>query len=116
MGLGPTRLLAHVSEQELEALGWRVRVDPVQAVDETLSELARVFELDRRLAGERVLVLTRFTGRGRTSGVELGQMRSEGAGLFHVRDGKVTRLLLYVDLETAFADVGLPSEAGSQRS
>jgi arginase len=53
MGLGPTRLLgAHVSEQELEALGWRVRVDSVQAVDETLSELARVFELDRRLAGQ----------------------------------------------------------------
>jgi hypothetical protein len=53
MGLGPTRPLgAHVSEQELEALGWRVRVDSVQPVDETLSELARVFELDRRLAGQ----------------------------------------------------------------
>ena len=52
MGLGPTRLLdAHVSEQKFEALGWRVRVDYVQPVDETLSELARVFELDRRLAG-----------------------------------------------------------------
>jgi arginase len=52
MGLGPTQLLgAYVSQQALEALGWQVRVDCVQAVDETLSEPARVFELDRRLAG-----------------------------------------------------------------
>jgi arginase len=52
MGLGPTRLLGeHVSEQELEALGWRVSADSVEPVDETSSEIARVFELDRRLAG-----------------------------------------------------------------
>jgi hypothetical protein len=51
MGLGPTRLLDEdVSQQELEALGWRVRVDSVEPVEETRSEIARVFELDRRLA------------------------------------------------------------------
>jgi arginase len=51
MGLSPTRLLDEdVSQQELEALGWRVRVDSVEPVEETRSEIARVFELDRRLA------------------------------------------------------------------
>jgi ketosteroid isomerase-like protein len=33
----------------------------------------------RELGGERVLVLVHFSGRGRASGLELGQMRMEGA-------------------------------------
>jgi hypothetical protein len=33
----------------------------------------------RELDGERVLVLTQFLGRGRTSGLELEQMRVKGA-------------------------------------
>jgi hypothetical protein len=60
----------------------------------------------RELDGERVLVLIRFGGRGKTSGVEVGQMQSKGANLFHIRDGKVTRLVIY-DRERAFADLGL---------
>jgi ketosteroid isomerase-like protein len=36
---------------------------------------------------ERVLVITRSSGRGKTSGVELVQMR---AHLFHIREGRVT--------------------------
>jgi hypothetical protein len=44
----------------------------------------------RELDGERVLVLTHRSGRGKTSGVEFAQMRLKGAGLFHVRDGEVT--------------------------
>jgi ketosteroid isomerase-like protein len=42
----------------------------------------------REIDGERVLVLLRFGGRGKTSGVEIGQMQSNGANLFHIRDGK----------------------------
>jgi ketosteroid isomerase-like protein len=61
----------------------------------------------RELDGERVLVLTRFGGRGKASGLDVGQMRAEGAGLAHVRDGKVTRLILYFDREHALADLGL---------
>jgi ketosteroid isomerase-like protein len=61
----------------------------------------------RELDGERVLVLGSFSGRGKTSGLELGQMRSKGASLFHVRGGKVTRLVLYVDRDRALADLGL---------
>jgi ketosteroid isomerase-like protein len=64
----------------------------------------------RELDDERVLVLTRNTGRGKTSGLELGEMRTHGATLFHVRDGKVTRLVVYTDRERAFADLGLAPE------
>lgn len=70
----------------------------------------------RELDGERVLVLSHFSGRGKTSGLELGQMRPKGAELFHVRRGKVTRLVIYWDRERAFADVGLTPEAGSSHS
>jgi ketosteroid isomerase-like protein len=60
----------------------------------------------RELEGDRVLVLTRNTGRGRMSGVELGQMPTPGATVFDVRDGKVTRIAAYTDAERALADLG----------
>jgi len=41
------------------------------------------------------------------------QMRAKGALLFHVRDGKVTRLVLYFDRERTLADLGLTSDANS---
>jgi ketosteroid isomerase-like protein len=63
----------------------------------------------RELDGERVLVFVHVFGRGKTSGLELEKMPA-GAGLFHVRDGKVTRLVAYIDREHALADAGLPSE------
>jgi ketosteroid isomerase-like protein len=69
----------------------------------------------RELDEERVLVLTHWSGRGKTSGVELGQMSAKGAGLFHVRDGKVTRFVLYFDCERALADLGLTSETEPPR-
>ena len=61
----------------------------------------------RALDDERVLVLDHRTGRGRASGLELGQMGSKGAVLFHLRGGKVTRLVSYMDRENALADLGL---------
>jgi ketosteroid isomerase-like protein len=70
----------------------------------------------RELDGERVLVLSQFSGRGKTSGLDLGQMRAKGAELFHIRDGKVTRLVIYWEGERALADLGLSSEAGSSQS
>src|SRR6478672_6001433 len=48
----------------------------------------------RELDEERVLVLVRFRGRAKTSGLDIEEMSSKGAGLFHVRDGKVTKLVL----------------------
>jgi ketosteroid isomerase-like protein len=61
----------------------------------------------RELADERVLVLGHARGRGKKSGLELSQIRGERAHVFHVRDGKVTRLVLYTDSDRALADLGL---------
>jgi ketosteroid isomerase-like protein len=70
----------------------------------------------RELDEERVLVLVHLMGRGKTSGLELRQVRSKGADLFHVHDGKVTRIVLYFDRDRALADLGLAPEAGSPDS
>jgi ketosteroid isomerase-like protein len=66
----------------------------------------------RELDDERVLVFVQASARGKASGLEVGQMRTTHAILFHIRDGKVTRLVLYWDRERALADLGLAPEAG----
>jgi ketosteroid isomerase-like protein len=67
----------------------------------------------RELDHERVLVLNYFSAHGKVSGLGIGDMRTLGAGLFHVRLGKVTRLVLYWDSERALADLGTAPQAGS---
>src|SRR5262249_54862135 len=54
--------------------------------------------------------LTRGSGRGRTSGLELEQLGAKAANLFHVRDCRVTRLVIYSDRDRALADLGLTPE------
>ena len=61
----------------------------------------------RELDAETVLVLDHLSGYGKTSGLDLGQIHAKGAWLFHVRDGKVMRMVRYMDRERAFADLGL---------
>jgi ketosteroid isomerase-like protein len=61
----------------------------------------------RELDDQRVLVLTNNSGRGRRSGVRLGETSTPGATVFQIRDGKVTRLLAYPDRDEALADLGL---------
>ena len=61
----------------------------------------------RELDDERVLVFTRASGRGKASGLDVGQIRAEGTDVFHIRQGKVTRLVLYPDRDRALADLGL---------
>jgi hypothetical protein len=61
----------------------------------------------RELEDERVLVLDRRSGRGKTSGLEVGQVGAKDALVFHIRDGKVTRFVGYFDRDPAFADLGL---------
>jgi ketosteroid isomerase-like protein len=61
----------------------------------------------REIDSERVLVLERRGARGKASGMELGQLRTGGAVLFHVRDGRVARLVFYWDRARALADLGL---------
>jgi ketosteroid isomerase-like protein len=73
----------------------------VNAWDDYRVEGVDYLELD----GERVLVSIRPTGRGKSSGLELGQTLTIAANLFEVTDGKVTRLVLYFDRDRALAEV-----------
>jgi ketosteroid isomerase-like protein len=91
------------------AAGWR---DFLSSWEEWRNEVDEYRELD----DERVLVLVDYSGRGKTSGLEVGQMRAKAAGLFHVRGGKVTRLVVYMDAGRALVDVGLARETGSHGS
>jgi ketosteroid isomerase-like protein len=63
---------------------------------------------------DRILVFVINSGYGRTSGVEFEQ-RSV-ANFFEIRDGKVTKLVLYWDRDRALADSGLDREADAPRS
>jgi ketosteroid isomerase-like protein len=84
------------------AAGWR---EALRGWEEFRFEAQEYRELD----DERVLVLTHYSARGKTSGLEIGQMRTDGAALFHVRSGQVTKLVGYWDRERALADLGLAS-------
>ena len=61
----------------------------------------------RELDTERILVFVRYSGRGKTSGLELEQLRATGAWLVDVHDGKVTKFVRYWDRDRALADLGL---------
>ena len=61
----------------------------------------------RELDGERMLVLFHFSARGKTSGLEIEQIWTKGASLFHLRGGQVTRLVQYLDRAKALEAVGL---------
>jgi ketosteroid isomerase-like protein len=79
---------------------------------EVWEELRIEAEQYRELDGERALVLDHRSGRGKHSGMEIEQFGPSGAHLFHVRQGKVTRLVVYDDRDRALADLGLTPEAG----
>ncbi len=65
----------------------------------------------RALDHERVLVIHRFAGRGKVSGLEVGQTLPRGAMLFHIRDDKVARLRLFsYERDRELAELGLASE------
>jgi ketosteroid isomerase-like protein len=54
-----------------------------------------------------VLVLDHYVGRGKTSGLDIGQTQSTVAHVFHVRNGRVSRLVGYFDRDRARAELGL---------
>ena len=58
----------------------------------------------RELDAARVLVLTRLSGRGRTSGVQIGDLVAE---VFEIHDRTVTKIVVYWARDHAFADLGL---------
>jgi ketosteroid isomerase-like protein len=59
--------------------------------------------------GDHVVVLARYHGRGRGSGVEIHQ---QGAHVFELRDGKILRLEIFANREKAIESVG---QARAQR-
>jgi ketosteroid isomerase-like protein len=65
------------------------------------------------LDDERILVLTRDTGRGRTSGADTVQNR---ANVLHLQGGRVTRITSYWDRDRALADLGLEESAMAEES
>ena len=77
------------------------------------ADLRQEAEEYRELDDERVLVLHRFIGRGKRSGLSVAQMQGAGAAMFQIRDGKVTGLVHYFDRDRALADLGLTPETGS---
>ena len=89
------------------AEGWRTFLSAWEGFRSEVEEF-------RELDAERVLVLHQHSGRGKTSGLDLAQMRSKGASVFHVRNDKVTRFVAYLDRERALADLGLSPEEGDQ--
>ncbi len=58
------------------------------------------------LDDERVLVLVRPSGHGRSSGLDIREMHAQGAVLFTVRDGAVTKFALYWDRDRAYVGLG----------
>jgi ketosteroid isomerase-like protein len=61
-----------------------------------------------REVDDGVLVLTYATGRGKASGLEIGEQR---ANFFRLSAGKVTSLVVYWDRARALADAGLAQAA-----
>ena len=82
------------------AAGWRDILSVMTEHHVTVDEY-------RELDGGRVLVFFHLSGRGRTSGLSLGQMEARVASLFHVRGTRVTRLVNYLDSDQVLADLGL---------
>jgi ketosteroid isomerase-like protein len=64
----------------------------------------RVEDEEYRTSGDHVVVLTRYTGRGKESGASVD---SQGAHLWTMRDGKAIRLEIFSDRERALEAVGL---------
>ena len=81
------------------AKGWRAWLSASDAFHQEAVEY-------RDLDDERVFVSFRCSGRGKTSGLELAKMHPEMAGVFHVREGRVTRFVGYLDRARALEAPG----------
>jgi ketosteroid isomerase-like protein len=62
---------------------------------------------------KRVVVLDRFVAHGRTSGLSLDETGPQRLNVFHIHDGRVTKLVRYLERETGLANLGLAPEGDS---
>ena len=74
---------------------------------EAWSDYAITADEYRELDPERVLVALHASGRGKSSGVEIAAGSVTGANIFHIRDGRVKRLVIFFDLRHALAELGI---------
>jgi len=79
-------------------------------------DLRAVPEEIREIDGDRVLVLLKNEGRGKGSGIDVGEISVKSANVFTIREGKVTRLVLCWDREEALADLGSKDRAETPRT
>jgi hypothetical protein len=83
------------------AVAWRRRIGGFADVRVEAEEY-------RELDDTHVLVLVRDRGVGKTSGIDVTHIPGErSAALFSLRDGKVTKLVVYFDRDRALADLSL---------
>jgi hypothetical protein len=47
---------------------------------------------------------------GKASGLELGQVGTEGVAIYYFRDGKVTKIVRYLNRERGLLELGLAAE------
>ncbi len=95
---------------------WRGLAGMAKSVRDSLAawDDVRVYADEcRELDDKRVLALFRRTGRGKTSGLEVGELDTRGASVYHVRDGTVTKVINYNDRDRALVELGLAPEGGA---
>jgi ketosteroid isomerase-like protein len=73
-----------------------------------------VVEGYRELGDHRILVLLTLKGRGKTSGLDLEETQTKGADLFHLRNGRVTRIVHYFDRHRVLDELGRVSDPDVQ--
>lgn len=99
---------------ELEPRTYTGLVGLAEAMRNLFSDIvdfrAEVDEYTEFDGGNRVLLLTRWSGRGRKSGVPVTRLCAE---VFEVHDGKVTKITNYTDRDRALADLGVTPDTGT---
>ena len=78
-----------------------------ERVVEVMRDINSTAEDYRELDGDRVLVLNKFSGRAKKSGMQMDQ---KGAEVFEIHDGRVTKIVQYANRDRALADLGLTLE------
>jgi hypothetical protein len=90
-------------------IGLRAMSEAMREMLTAWKDFRLIAEEFREVDAERVLVVVRAEGRGRTSGIEHRDVPAtrRSADVFRVQSGRVTGIDVYVDRDRALADLGL---------